>query len=95
MAYTGLDPQPYESGTSVHRQAGISRMGQREVRRLLYMGALGASRGQNPLPTFYERLVGRGKAKKVALVAAARKLLTWAWAVYHSGTPFDATKFAA
>jgi transposase len=95
VAYTGLDPQPNESGTSVQRQAGTSRMGEREVRRLLYMGALGASRGHNPLPTFYERLVGRGKAKKLALVAAARKLLTWAWAVYQAGTPFDATKFAA
>lgn len=94
-AYAGLDPQPQESGTSVHRQASISRMGEREVRRLLYMGALGALRGHNAVRTFYERLVGRGKRKKVALVAAARKLLTWAWAVYHSGTPFDATKFAA
>ena len=95
VAYAGLDPQPYESGTSVHRQAGISRMGEREVRRLLYMGALGALRGHNAVRAFYERLVGRGKPKKLALVAAARKLLTWAWAVFHSGTPFDATKVVA
>lgn len=95
VAYAGLDPQPYESGTSVHRRAAISRQGEREVRRLLYMGALGASRGHNPLRTFYQRLLGRGKAKKLALVAAARKLLTWAWAVFHSGTPFDATKVVA
>lgn len=95
VAYAGLDPQPYESGTSVHRQAGISRLGEREVRRLLYMGALGASRGNNPLRAFYQRLVGRGKAKKLALVASARKLLTWAWAVFQSGTPFDPAKVAA
>lgn len=95
VAYAGLDPQPYESGTSVHRRAGISRMGEREVRRLLYMGALGASRGNNPLRAFYQRLVGRGKAKKLALVAAARKLLTWAWAVFQSGTSFDAAKVTA
>lgn len=95
VAYAGLDPQPYESGTSVHRRAGISRQGERTVRRLLYMGALGASRGNNPLRTFYQRLVGRGKAKKLALVASARKLLTWAWAVFQSGTPFDPAKVAA
>lgn len=95
VAYAGLDPQPYESGTSVHRQASISHMGEREVRRLLYMGALGALRGHNAICTFYERLVGRGKPKKLALVAAARKLLTWAWAVYHSGMPFDASKVVA
>lgn len=94
-AFVGLDPQPYESGTSVHRHAGISRQGERSVRSRLYMGALGGIRGDNPLQVFYHRLVARGKAKKVALVAAARKLLTWAWAVFHSHTPFDAARYAA
>ncbi|MGZ6374722.1 MAG: IS110 family RNA-guided transposase [Ktedonobacterales bacterium] len=92
VAYVGLDPQPYQSGTSVHRRASISRQGERLLRSRLYMGALGALRGHNPVRTFYDRLVGRGKPKKVALVAAARKILVWAWAVFHSGTPFDATK---
>jgi len=82
VAYIGLDPQPYESGRSVHKHAGISKMGDSEVRRLLYMGALGGVRGNNPLKPFYQRLVGRGKAKKVALVAAARKILVWAWTLF-------------
>lgn len=82
VAYIGLDPQPYESGRSVRKHAGISKMGDSEVRRLLYMGALGGVRGHNPLKAFYQRLVGRGKAKKVALVAAARKLLVWAWTLF-------------
>jgi transposase len=89
VAYTGLDPQTYESGTSVHRHASISRMGQSQTRRLLYMGALGGVRGHNPLREFYQRLVGRGKAKKLALTAGARKILVWAWAVYRHDTPFD------
>lgn len=92
VAYVGLDPQPYQSGTSVHRRATISRQGERLLRSRLYMGALGALRGHNPVRAFYDRLVGRGKPKKVALVAAARKILVWAWAVFHSSTPFDATK---
>jgi transposase len=82
VAYIGLDPQPYESGRSVRKHAGISKMGDNEVRRLLYMGALGGVRGNNPLKPFYQRLVGRGKAKKVALVAAARKILVWAWTLF-------------
>lgn len=61
-------------------------MGDGELRPLLYMGALGAgalwARGNNPLKPFYQRLVGRGKAKKVALVAAARKILVWAWTIF-------------
>ena len=81
-AYIGLDPQPYESGRSVRKHPGISKMGDNELRRLLYMGALGGVRGNNPLKSFYQRLVGRGKAKKVALVAAARKILVWAWTIF-------------
>lgn len=81
-AFVGLDPQPYESGSSVRKHPGISKMGDREIRRLLYMGALGGVRGNNPLKNFYQRLVGRGKAKKLALVAAARKILVWAWTLF-------------
>ena len=88
-AYVGLDPQPYESGRSVRKQPGISKMGDSEIRRLLYMGALGGVQGQNPLKPFYERLVGRGKARKVALVAAARKILVWAWTIFSRQTEWD------
>lgn len=92
VAYVGLDPQPHESGTSVQRPARISRQGDRGLRARLYMGALGALRGDNPVHAFYQRLVDRGKPKKLALVAAARKLLVWAWAVFVSGQAFDPTK---
>jgi transposase len=88
-AYIGLDPQPYESGRSVRKQPGISKMGDSEIRRLLYMGALGGVQGHNPLKPFYERLVGRGKARKVALVAAARKILVWAWTIFSRQTEWD------
>src|SRR5262249_27463624 len=40
VADVGLDPQPYESGTSVLRHARISRQGGRLLRARLYMGAL-------------------------------------------------------
>lgn len=94
VAFVGLDPQPYESGTSVHRRATISRQGNAALRSRLYMAALGGLRGRNPLRSFYDRLVGRSKAKKLALVAAARKLLVWSWAVYRHQQPFDAARFA-
>lgn len=94
VAYVGLDPQPHESGTSIRRRASISRQGNRTFRSRLYMSALGGIKGKNtPLSAFYKRLVGRGKPKKVALVASARKILVWSWAVYKTNTPFDATRF--
>lgn len=82
VAFIGLDPQPHSSGSSVNKHPGISKMGDSELRRLLYMGALGAISGNNSLRTFYHRLLDRGKAKKVALVAVARKLLVWAWTLF-------------
>ena len=88
-AYVGLDPVHYSSGNSVRRTPHISRQGNTESRRYLYMGALGGIRGNNSLREFYLRLVHRGKPKKLALVAAARKILVWAWAVFRDHTTFD------
>lgn len=57
-----------------------------------FLGALGGVRGNNPLRDVYHRLVGRGKPKVVALVAAARKIRGWAWAVSQQQTTFDPAK---
>lgn len=89
VAFIGFDPQTFESGSSVRKRAGISKMGDSELRRLLYMGALGGVKGNNSLKYFYQRLVGRGKAKKVALVAAARKILVWAWTIFSRQIDWD------
>ena len=94
-AFVGLDPQPYDSGRSVHKPATISKMGNRDLRRLLYMGALGGVRGNNPLRPFYHQLVARGKAKKLALVAAARKILVWAWTLFIRKTQWNPSRFPA
>lgn len=88
-AFVGLDRQPYESGRIVRRHSSISKMGNAALRRLLYMGALRAVHGQNPLHAFYECLVARGKAKKLVVVAAARKLLIWAWMLSSRQTEWN------
>ena len=75
VAYAGLDPAPHESGTSVRGRGRISKTGNARLRQAVYMAALSAVRFNPPLRAYYERLLGRGKPKKVALVAAARKLL--------------------
>lgn len=50
--------------------------GRAEVRRVLYMGALVATRHNPVIKAFYLRLLQAGKPKKVALTACMRKLLT-------------------
>lgn len=95
VAFAGLDPKTHESGTSVRGRGTISRMGDRKLRPLLYMGALGGVKGNNALRAFYQKLVKRGKAKKLALVAAARKILIWSWAVFRDHTDFQASRCQA
>jgi transposase len=91
-AFVGFDPVLHESGRTVHGRPTISKAGDRRGRSLLYLGALGGKRGDNPLRTFYGALVARGKAKQLALVAAAHKILIWAWAVFRTNTPFDKSR---
>lgn len=50
--------------------------GRAQVRAALYMAAIVAARFNPIIRAFYQRLCGAGKAKKVALVACMRKLLT-------------------
>jgi transposase len=88
-AFVGMDPQPYQSGTSLQRTASISRQGSADLRSLLFMSALGGTHGKNVLRAFYQRLLAAGKPKKVALVAAAHKILVWAWAVFRTQSTFD------
>jgi transposase len=51
------------------------RGGRAEIRAVLYMATLTASRAHPVIKTFYQRLLARGKAQKVAMTAAMRKFL--------------------
>jgi transposase len=93
VAYVGLDPKPFESGTTVFQRAVISRQGDAPLRSKLFLCALGGVRGHNPMQAFYTSLCARGKAKKLALIACARKALVWAWAVFTQDTTFDSSLF--
>jgi transposase len=69
----GLAPMNRDSGQ--WRGKRMIQGGRRGVRSALYMAALIASRRNPVFKTFYERLLSGGKAKKLALLAIARKLL--------------------
>lgn len=88
VAFVGLDPRPHDSGSSVHKRPTISHHGDVHLRSLLYLGALGGKRGRILKP-IYQQFLDRGKAKKVALVACARRILVWAWAIFRAKVPFD------
>lgn len=69
----GLAPHPRQSGmTDKYR---FVKGGRADVKAVLFMAALSASRYHTTLRGFYEQLVARGKLKRVALTAVMRKLL--------------------
>lgn len=70
----GLAPMNRDSGQMRGQRAIWG--GRTEVRCTLYMATLVAVRHNPAIKAFYERLVQAGKRKKVALVAAMRKMLT-------------------
>jgi transposase len=70
----GLAPFTRQSGQ--WRGKSFIAGGRTAVRAALFMGALVAVRYNPVLKTFFERLIGAGKPKMVALIAVARKLLT-------------------
>jgi len=70
----GVAPLNRDSGTWRGQRTIYS--GRASVRTALYMAALAATRWNPVIKAFYQRLVAKGKPKKVALVASMRKLLT-------------------
>ena len=73
-ALVGVAPLNRDSGTFRGRRTVWG--GRADVRAVLYMATLVASRHNPVVKAFYERLVAAGKPKKVALTACMRKLLT-------------------
>jgi len=88
----GVAPHAVESG----RWRGQRHVwgGRAEVRRALYLAALTGIRHNGVIKELYARLVSRGKAKKVALVACMRRLLSWLSAIVKTGQPWDEARFA-
>jgi transposase len=66
---------PYNRDSGVLRGRRTIRGGRVQVRRVLYMAALVATRFNPILKAFYQRLLADGKPKKVALTAVMRKLV--------------------
>jgi transposase len=83
----GLAPFNRDSGR--HCGPRSIRGGRAHVRAALYQAALVAMRFNAPLAAVYQGLLARGKAKKVALVAVARRLLVILNALVRTGTAWS------
>jgi transposase len=88
-SFIGISPGIHESAACVKKSGSIKKMGNPYARKILYMAALSAIRFNKYCRELYERLINKGKAKKLALVAIAHKLLRQAYGVLKSRRPFD------
>jgi transposase len=88
-AYAGLNPSEWQSGSSVNKKSRISKVGQTDLRKILFMPALSVYGRHKQFTAFVERLKASGKAPKAIVVALMRKILTIAQAVLKSQTPFN------
>jgi transposase len=86
-ALVGVAPFNRDSGTLRGRR--MIRGGRTAVRHIRYMAALTATRYNPTLAAFYQRLRATGHPKKVALIAAVRKLLTILNAILRDRRPWQ------
>jgi transposase len=92
----GLTPTPYASGDS-QREQGISKAGNRRLRWMAVEIAWGWLRWQpnSALSLWYQRRFGSGnaRARKVGIVALARKLLIALWRYLDQGEVPEGAEF--
>jgi len=86
IAFLGLDVRVRDSGKK-RGQRRLTKQGDPELRRLLYLAAMQAKR-QPAWQAFYQRCLDRGLAPSQALNVLSRKLARVAFALLRNGTDY-------
>ncbi len=88
-AFFGLSPVVRTSGSSVRGKARISKKGNPLIRNHLFMCSFTACHNNHQCKALYDRIVAKGKSKKLALIAVTNKLLAQSLAIAKSGLRYD------
>ncbi len=88
VAYCGIDPRVYESGTSVKGRGHITKRGNKILRTRLYNACNVAVLRENMFQDFFQKKIKEGKPYRVALVATMRKMVHVIHAVWTREAPF-------
>ena len=81
IAFIGLSPRIYQSGTSVNGKGAICKMGNSKMRKLLYLCSLSALQHNKTCREMNIRLEKKGKNHRVRKIAIANKLVKQAFSV--------------
>lgn len=77
--FIGVCPTQHESGSSIRSRGSIAKTGDPSIRAALYMGARTAKQYNQPCKLLYERLKGKGKCHKVAMMAVCNIPISTHW----------------
>jgi len=89
-SYAGITPVIRQSGRSVNGRPRISKMGNPKLRNLLFMCSFNACKYNKACKALFDRIVAKGKSKKLALIAVCNKLLKQAFSIVKNQLPYDA-----
>jgi transposase len=85
-AYLGLVPSTYQSGEHCYH-GRITKQGRGHARWMLVQAAQHLGTHPGPIGVFFRRIAQR-KTRNIAVVAAARKLVTVAWHMLKNNEPY-------
>jgi transposase len=85
-SYLGLAPSTYQSGEKTYH-GHITKQGNSHARWMLVEAVQHLDRHPGPLGVFFRR-IAKKKNRNVAIVAAARKLVTIAWHMLKNNEPY-------
>lgn len=92
VAYLGLDIRVHDSGKR-KGQLGLTKQGDAELRRLLYLAALSNLRCKSsPFKDQFQRELDKGLSRTAAACAVARKLAKVCWSLHKHGTEYDSDR---
>ena len=89
VAYIGLAPKEFTSGSSIKGRPRLSKVGSARMRKALYMPSLVSMQYNPVIISFCQRLTKKAKNGKVIVCAVMRKLVHIIFGVLKSGRPFD------
>ena len=89
LSYLGLAPNERSSGSSIRGKSRISKTGDGLLRNHLFMCSFTACVHNPQCKALFDRIVAKGKSKKLALIAVCNKLIKQAFAIAKSGLSYD------
>jgi transposase len=89
-ALIGVAPMTKESGA--YKGKRVIQGGRAQVRTVLYMAMMSAMQCNPVFKATYQRLLGQGKPKKVAIIACVRKMVVMLNSMLGDGVMWDENK---